>query len=221
MIDGILPMLADLMGPHVVLCACEITDSDDLYPSESVAIANAVPKRRAEFAAGRRAARQALADIGHGGADLPVGPDRAPVWPHGTTGSITHDGGWALAAVADTARVTSVGIDLTEAAPLPEGVREQVLRHEEEAALDELSARAVFSAKETIYKTLAPSVGQVFGFAAAVVCPDLERGTFEARLVHPLGPYAAGASWQGVLVVQGGRLVTGLRMLAPPSAHVG
>ena len=210
MTDAVRARLSRWLGPDVSFGVSAVADASDLHPEEAVAIANAIPRRRAEFAAGRRAARQALAALGHADADLPVGSDRAPVWPKGTTGSITHDGGLAVAAAAESRHVHSMGIDKTEAAPLPDGVREQVLRHEEEAGLDELDARAAFSAKETIFKALSPRVGQVFGFSAAIVRPDFADGTFEARLVLPLGPFAEGSSWRGALVQHEGWLMTGL-----------
>lgn len=210
MIDDILPSLTQRLGPMIAVAAAEVAGFEDLHPDELATVARAVPKRRAEFAAGRRAARRALADLGHAPVALSVGPNRAPVWPEHVTGSITHDAGWALAGAASTRDVRSLGLDLTQAMALPEGVREQVLRHPDEVGLNDLSARAVFSAKEAIYKALAPSVGQVFGFSVVAVRPDVEAGHFDARLIHPLGPFSEGALWRGLLICRGSWLVTGL-----------
>jgi hypothetical protein len=53
--------------------------------------------------------------IGVYGADLPIGADRAPVWPRGIVGSITHvmgrAGGHVAAAVSRTGSVNAIGID--------------------------------------------------------------------------------------------------------------
>jgi 4'-phosphopantetheinyl transferase EntD len=203
-------VLSEILGPGIGLGIETVSGDDGLRPVEAIAVSKAVPKRVAEFAAGRRAARKALGAIGHDASDLPAGPDRAPVWPKGMTGTITHDGDLALAAAARLEDVRSLGLDLTEAAPLPGGTRERILRHVAEEGLTDLEARVVFSAKESLYKALSPHVGFVFGFSAAAVRPDIERGSFEAWLLQPLGPFQAGQVWHGRLAIEGGRLVTGL-----------
>lgn len=210
MTSGLLDALRRMTCPDIGLGAAAIAGVEGLFPEEAPAIANAVWKRQSEFAAGRRAARAALAEIGCPASALPVGADRAPVWPEGIVGSITHDGGMALAVAAFSRHVLAVGIDVTEAEALPEGVREQVLRHPGESGLDDLAARAAFSAKETIFKVLSPRVGQVFGFSAVVVRPDLAAGTFDARLLHALGPFAEGSTWTGRIAVEGDLLITAL-----------
>jgi len=62
----------------------------------------AIPKRRIEFALGRRCARESMMRLGVEGARrLPVlrhGP-RRPHWPEGLVGAITHSGDRAAAAV--------------------------------------------------------------------------------------------------------------------------
>lgn len=203
-------VLSEILGPGIGLGIETVSGDDGLRPVEAIAVSKAVPKRVAEFAAGRRAARKALGAIGHDASDLPAGPDRAPVWPKGMTGTITHDGDLALAAAARLEDVRSLGLDLTEAAPLPGGTRERILRHVAETGLSEIEARAVFSAKESLYKALSPHVGFVFGFSAATVRPDLAAGTFEACLQQPLGPFQPGQTWFGRLAIDGDRLITGL-----------
>ncbi|RZW00426.1 MAG: 4'-phosphopantetheinyl transferase superfamily protein [Rhodobacteraceae bacterium] len=210
MTDLVLERLASMVGPGVGLGVETVEGVAGLTPLEAIAIERAVPRRAAEFAAGRRAARTALEAIGLERASLPVGPDRAPVWPEGATGSITHDRDLALAAAVSLSTASSIGIDLTEAAPLPDGVRERILRHRHEEHLTDMEARAAFSAKESLFKALAPHVGFVFGFSAAVVHVDLERETFDAHLVQPLGPFAMGQTWEGQIAIEGDRLITAL-----------
>ena len=60
--------------------------------------AHAPPRRPAAYRAGRTSAAQALALAGHTGpAPLLPGPHRAPLWPAGFTGSVTHAAGLVLA----------------------------------------------------------------------------------------------------------------------------
>lgn len=73
-------------------------------------------ERRLEFLSGRRCARRALAALGVSAIDLPIAPDRGTQWPAGIVGSITHTrsprGSWAVAAVARSANLSALGIDL-------------------------------------------------------------------------------------------------------------
>lgn len=210
--------VSGILGDAVGLGVEPVSDGQGLKPVEAASVARAVSKRVNEFAAGRRAARKALAGLGLPDAALPVGGDRAPVWPPGFTGSITHDGDLALAAVCRRETVRAIGIDLTEAAPLPGETRCQILRHPDETGLDELSARAVFSAKESVFKALSSDVGFVFGFSAVVVRVDLGAGRFAARLTHALGPYPEGQVWKGALVTDGERIVTSMVLPADADA---
>lgn len=210
MTESALKLLSSMVGAGVGLGADTVSGTEGLTPREAEAVSRAVPKRVAEFAAGRRAARNALSQIGIADAELPVGSDRAPVWPMGTTGSITHDTGLALAAAVLLREAGSIGIDITEAVPLPADVRDQILRHPHEASLDDLEARAAFSAKETLFKALSPHVGFVFGFSAAVVHVDMNAGLFEAHILHDLGPFEKGRFWEGRIGIEGNRLMTAL-----------
>ncbi|MEO1537845.1 MAG: 4'-phosphopantetheinyl transferase [Pseudomonadota bacterium] len=207
--------LAELLGPDVGVGKSACSGTEGLFPEERPAILRAVPKRRAEFAAGRRAARAALAEIGEPAVALPVGNHRAPIWPPGICGSISHDQGVAFAAVT---RIGSLGIDLTEAAPLPGETRRAILPHASETGLDPLSERVGFSAKESLFKAIFPFVGRYFGFSAARVAPDLSSGTFRIELTETLGPFAAGTSWGGGLAVIEPNLVTALRVSADVNA---
>lgn len=187
-----------------------VAGADGLWPEELSAITRAVPKRRAEFAAGRRAARTALARLGQPATAIPVGERRAPVWPQGIAGAITHDMDIALAAAAHRKGTLGIGIDLTQAAPLPEPVRRKVLPHAEEAGLDGLEARAVFSAKESLFKAIFPLVGAYFGFSAARVVPSLATGLYEVELTRELGPFAVGTRLAGRVHVEDSCLLTSL-----------
>jgi 4'-phosphopantetheinyl transferase EntD len=177
-------------------------DSAPLFPEEAAAVAKAVARRRAEYAAGRACARAALAALGHEPGPIPRDPHRgAPVWPEGVVGSITHCDGYRAAAVARTAEVHTIGIDAEPHGPLPEGVLGVVTATaEENAALETLGKEApdihwdrlLFSAKETVYKAWYPFHRRMLDFKEAELLftrdPDADdRGGYTARLLIP-GP---------------------------------
>jgi 4'-phosphopantetheinyl transferase EntD len=71
--------------------------------------------RTLEFKTGRAYAKLALSKLGCYPVELPVGSDKAPIWPAGVSGSITHTtgtaGGHVAAAVLRTDAVGRIGID--------------------------------------------------------------------------------------------------------------
>ena len=161
------------------------------------AVARSVPKRRAEYLAGRRAAIAALAELGADPADLAIGPLRAPAWPTGFTGSITHAAGIAAAVAVPDAAVRGVGIDIEHvvAEGAFDAIVQAVVDAAERKALGELARRfgepmaltIAFSAKESFYKATAAAVGRVFEFSALKIV-DLNERTIEADIAQTLMP---------------------------------
>lgn len=129
----------------------------ELFEQEETTLAYASPDRLAEFRTARSCAREALRALGEPMTSIPVGVDRAPVWPAGIVGSITHCVGYRAAVVAKREHVLAVGVDAEPDAPLPPGVAEGTLTAGETAATRYLSAgtnwdRLLFSAKESVFK---------------------------------------------------------------------
>src|SRR3979409_1002599 len=54
------------------------------------ALRHATQKRQREFLAGRWCAEEALQCLGAGSTHVAMAKDRAPIWPDGVVGSITH-----------------------------------------------------------------------------------------------------------------------------------
>lgn len=166
--DDASALMATLLPPEVAVVAREVdaAPSSDphqpdeallLHAEEALAVARAVPRRRREFAAGRVLARQALARLGASVGAIPVGADRAPLWPLGVIGSITHCDGWVAAAVAWEQTLRGLGIDAEPARPLTREVRDRVctLRERQWLATQDDGlpwSTLVFSAKESLYK---------------------------------------------------------------------
>ncbi|GIG20979.1 4'-phosphopantetheinyl transferase [Cellulomonas chitinilytica] len=160
-------------------------DVAPLFPEEAVAVAGAVPARRAEYAAVRACARTALGRLGLVAGPIPSAPDRAPVWPPGVVGSMTHCDGYRAAAVARSDEWVAVGIDAEVLAPLPDGVGPLVMSETEREALRSVDParcpdRVLFSAKESVYKVWYPQVRTWLGFEDVDV--RLGDGTFVARI---------------------------------------
>lgn len=151
------------------LAAEAIGEDDAVLAGEDAALVRAWPRRRREFAAGRRAARRALEGIGGSAVAIPVGALGAPVWPEGVLGSISHNGGIALALVQRLeAGAPSHALDLV-ADPTDPSFAEvaPVVLRSEELPDDPAALARLFSAKEAAIKLLSPRLG------AYVPFPDL------------------------------------------------
>lgn len=166
------------------------------WPGEEI---TALPRRVAEYCAGRRAARDAMTALGLTAKPVPMGPDRAPIWPQGLTGSISHSGSACFAAVGTTADWRGLGIDLEPEVPLEPELWPTILRPEEiEVLADATQAMALFVIKEAVYKAQYPITKLLFGFEVLTV--RLDRDRFEARFTETQGAFAKGdivaGKWQ-------------------------
>jgi enterobactin synthetase component D len=219
----------DVLPPEVAQCSVAV-DLHDAHGDLAAAFAglavperlrDAVRKRHIEYLAGRWCAREAMRARHPGHAHLAVSTrhDRAPAWPDGLVGSITHTQGFASAAVADGRVVRSIGVD-SEVTFTVERARRlggQFARPGELAALaggawdEAVIATAVFSAKESVYKCLHPFVQEFFGFHAAEVVALGADGALRVRLVEGLThEFRAGYELCGRVVVTEGHVHTGL-----------
>jgi 4'-phosphopantetheinyl transferase EntD len=185
-----------------------------LFPQEREHIAQAVAKRRVEFAAVRRCARRALRELGYPPVPILPGEQREPQWPEGVVGSMTHCAGYCAAAVARADEVAALGIDAEVHAPLPEGVLDLVSLAAERGRLAALAEgvpnavhwdRVLFSAKESVYKAWFPLTRRWLGFEEADIELRLD-GTFEARLLT--GNAGAPRGFAGRWAVSAGLIAT-------------
>jgi 4'-phosphopantetheinyl transferase EntD len=134
--------------------------------------------------------------------------DRAPIWPQGVVGSITHTGrlddGFAAAAVASSEDLQSLGLDAEAATPLADNLFSRVLTGSEQSQLVGLEhdaagrlAKLYFSAKEAFYKCQYPLTREFLGFKDVELDLDLERGSFSARLLKRAGVFAPNVRFHG------------------------
>jgi 4'-phosphopantetheinyl transferase EntD len=137
------------------------------------ALRHAAHKRQREFLAGRWCAKQALQCLGVDSTDIGMAEDRAPIWPDGIVGSITHTAGFAAAAVAWAADITGLGID-SEPIIDPAAVCDiaDICMVDEAMLFEAPSGHSfcefctfVFSAKEAVFKCLFPLTRKFLEFS--------------------------------------------------------
>jgi 4'-phosphopantetheinyl transferase EntD len=165
-----------------------------LHPLEEQAMGEAVsPKRRLDFVLGRAAARRALDAVG-----FPVvspvlkGEHREPLWPVGIVGSISHSGGYGVAAVAWQQDVPALGLDIQQIED--RYTDELIARFADPDEFDWVRsdparrterATKLFSAKESVFKALYP-LGRVwFAFDVCHVTPKDDERSFSAEVRLP------------------------------------
>jgi 4'-phosphopantetheinyl transferase EntD len=173
-----------------------------MFSAEADAVAGAVAERRREFGTVRYCARTALRQLGVPPVPILPGADRAPRWPAGVVGSMTHCAGYRAAVVARSRQLHGVGIDAEPHVALPADMRDLVLRDEEHARLLTLAGaepgrhwdRIVFCAKEAVYKAWFPLTGRWLDFHDVSITVHLD-GTFEALLLGA-GPRDLDGRWK-------------------------
>ena len=197
---------------------------DDLFASELASIRNAVPKRQAEFAAGRLHARQLLRSLGY--EDCPILPqqDRSPKWPSGVTGSITHDSTYCAVAVALTSRVQSLGIDIEPADQTDLELTEMVCTSKELTWLESqpekdhgLLLKILFSAKESAYKCQYPLTATMLEFGDVELTLDLPGASFHARFLCESVAASFPEGLHGFFYHDDTTIITGTKLSAMPS----
>jgi len=203
--------LASLFPPGVAVAAERIVPGRDcmLWPEERAAIAGAVPARKAEFAAGRVAARRCLTTLAQPPASLPIGADRAAVWPCGVFGSISHAAGLAVAVAGMTA---PLGVDLELDADLEANLWPFICAAGElwECPENDVGryVRQIFTAKEAVFKAQMPTTRAVFGFEAVQV--QLTDSGFSAKYMQDVGSFTAGTELRGSFAFVQGLIIAGV-----------
>ena len=170
-------------------------DLPALYPAESAAMTRAVPRRVAEFTAGRAAARMALSQLGVAAVAIPMGSDRAPVWPSGLCGSISHMDGLCIAVAAREGNIAALGIDVESAAALDADLMPSIatsLELRRMGGAPSLAAKRLFSAKEAAYKAQYPLSRRVFGFHTLGLA-ERQADTLTFRFSEEVPPFVAGS----------------------------
>jgi 4'-phosphopantetheinyl transferase EntD len=203
---------------------------DELLPDEFALVERAVDKRVREFRAGRQCAHRALARLGQPLAPLLNDPSRAPRWPVGVVGSISHCVGLAAAVVASTSSQQALGIDVEIDSPIDRKLWSSITRAAELSWLDRLApsraghvAKLLFSCKESFFKLQFPITRQMLGFEAVELqLGDVlleSSGVFALTILHDLpSPFRQGERLVGRFACEGGFVRTAMQLPAsgPP-----
>lgn len=194
------PKSINLMEPNSVLLLSTFdlnTYNIGLYDQFQInypdTLTKAVKKRQADYLAGRALTKQALECLGQQAPDIRAGQDRAPIWPQGINGSISHTKG-QVACLLTTQQSHLVGVDverdLTENGL--KSVKHMALLPSEHSFLAQQTelpetqlVGAIFSAKETLFKALYPIVRCFFGFDAAA-CVAVSPTILRMELIQDL-----------------------------------
>lgn len=192
--DALAYVLRDLgvRHPTLVFADDRVTTASRLPEDEELYTLDFVPRRRAEFAAGRRAARKALETFGLGSSSVAANARGIPMFPAGYCGSIAHKGGYAVAVVGSITNIMSVGIDLEfDIEPDESALLARVATEREAMASDRLVAAGIASpatlilcAKEALFKALNPLDGEARDLQDVELSFEVD-GSFGVAMVDP------------------------------------
>lgn len=143
-------------------------------------------KRKAEFLAGRLAVSHLISRrFNVQNSYVAIGDDRSPVWPTGLIGSISHTSNTAVCLLGLQSKISLLGVDIEDrmSSQTVDDIKGIVVSAKEERrcalclslALNDVIA-IVFSAKESLFKSLYPKVLAYFDFfAAELVSIDMHQ----------------------------------------------
>jgi enterobactin synthetase component D len=181
-------------------------------------------KRQADYLAGRISTALALQELHLPSHAIRTGTDRAPIWPYGLAGAISHSHGRAASLVTHAPNQLC-GIDLEAIATgtALEAIFAKCLSQREASlartALNttpEIAATLLFSAKESIFKALYPRVERFFGFGAAELLHAMPPNSLQFEITEALHPtIAPGFRVQVDYDIRAGYVLTWLVIPAP------
>jgi len=186
-----------------------------LHPDEIPATSTMAVSRRLEYTAGRIAARAAMSQFSVYNKPVITGQDRAPIWPTGLVGSISHTKDYCIAAIAHSNDIHIMGIDIEPNRPLDAVLTYEICNSTERGWLAQQPAcqqgtfaRLIFSAKECTYKCQYMLTRKLFGFKALNIKIDLATTSFCATFTHPVSLFPTGYRLTGRFFTGQGIIMT-------------
>lgn len=168
------------------------------------ALSTAVAKRQAEYLAGRYCCARLLMQRG---LDRQVrqNEDRSPCFPESVSGSISHHRNQAIVLLSDSKKL-AIGVDIEKCNPsVLQDIKLHIISDNERIKFFDLSCDEdfllllAFSAKESLFKALYPSVGYYFGFEyAEIISVNLTNDEFKLKLIKSLNKkFCSGMVFKG------------------------
>lgn len=158
---------------------------------------HAVKKRRAEYLASRVCIRHALSLWGIEGFILHNDADRAPIWPAGMVGALSHTDGFISLLTGYSSSGKWPGIDCEKVIEEANATSLQaiIINADEKEVMrlsglsDGVALTVAFSLKESLYKALFPHLRQFMDFEAAeIVDCNVSASNILLRLTRHLSP---------------------------------
>jgi 4'-phosphopantetheinyl transferase EntD len=175
---------------------------------EERTVRKAVERRRNEFRAGRRLAREALSKLGCPACSLPPDHDRLPQWPLGFLGTISHSGNLCAVHVGRVCQLAGIGVDIERLHHMGSTLRALICRPDEIecASMDyDVDTLLRFVAKEALYKACFPVTREFLTFHDVRIRFDSAHESFNAQLMRPSSSRVNGCrnARGGIAIVDG------------------
>ncbi|WOH80119.1 4'-phosphopantetheinyl transferase superfamily protein [Bradyrhizobium sp. BEA-2-5] len=166
-------------------------------PAEAEMLGSVSVRRQREFAWGRYHARQALRQLGFAPVPILRKVDRAPLWPSGVIGSISHSSSHGGAVVGRSNTVLALGLDIEDQEPLGADLAPIICTPAELERAEWCSGRSgpglIFAIKEAVYKSYAPATGEFLDFHDVCVRISDQSSSFEAEIINSEKPAIFGS----------------------------
>lgn len=142
-----------------------------------------------------------------------MGRDRAPIWPDGLTGSLSHTETCCVVVLTQTKTTSALGIDLEPNSALDQDLIPEICTPAEQFWVSQRSdpahqARLIFSAKEAVYKAQYSLSRTFMEFRDLCVIPHPATRTYRATFQRSVGPFKEGRCLTGHFLQQAGLIVT-------------
>jgi 4'-phosphopantetheinyl transferase EntD len=167
---------------------------DKLFDEEWECVVRAVPKRQADFCAGRMCSRALLTELGFRDYPLLRNQDGSPRWPTGIVGSISHTQGLCTAVAARLGNIVGLGVDVEQSEALKSELTRLVCTEAEKQWLTRQPdytrgrlAKLMFCAKESAFKCQFPISKLFIDFREAQIDIDLQSMRYRIAITKDMG----------------------------------
>ncbi len=200
--------------PFTSIFTDEFVGRESLSKLEELFVERAVEQRVKHFSTGRLCAKKALESLNITDVEILMNEDKAPVWPEGVVGSISHSKSMAGAVVAFANKVSSIGLDIETIGGVNPDMWDMLFLASEQAFLQQFTGdkltfytTLLFSGKEAFYKFQHPLTKTFLDFTD--VAMNLIEGQFEIAVLKDFpGKELLPVSTPIYFTQQGNQLIT-------------